>query len=135
MRGPDLEDAMTNSSPPIAENGDGTERFSVLKQLLFQSFILQDSITQTWKVIKEKLQKHMKGSESRTIERDLQRSNYLVYERGGERGALITVEEPKRIMKICSSKHFSLETRIYPCPGVTSGKATESHRKKETLTQ
>jgi len=36
-------------------------------------------------------------------------------------------------MKTCYSEHFNLETSVYQFPGVTSGKAPESHRKKETL--
>lgn len=38
MRGPEQENSMSNSSPSIAENSDGSERFSSLKQP-FQSFI------------------------------------------------------------------------------------------------
>lgn len=49
----------------------------------FRALSRQDSIIQTWRGVKEKLQNHKKAGPT---ERDPQRSNYLVYERGGERG-------------------------------------------------
>ena len=75
---------------PSLETAKGLDSSPVLKNNHFKDLSEQYSIIQNWRALREKLQKYIKALESRTTEKDLQRSNYLVYQREGERGILIT---------------------------------------------